>query len=196
MTIQSPDTSIPAPPQAEAPALRVARAAVDVGAVTTYYRRAGSGAPVLLLSSGGAGAALFESLSSRFRVFAPEPVVESGAEARAPAGGTAAPSFSRWLGDFLDGLGVMRASVVAEERFGIPALSFAISDPERVEGLVLLFRDARDPGLGGDALLDGLWQSGQPLLVLKMGSEAELADTAAAAELTERVVSFLSEVAG
>jgi pimeloyl-ACP methyl ester carboxylesterase len=176
-----------------APTLFVARATVDAGSVITHYTRAGRGAPVLLLGetgvADGTGALLLPALAERFRVVAPEPAAgpEDGNGSGAAAGGIA---FSGWLRAFLDGLGLTRVSLVAEERYGLPALGFALSDPERVDRLVLLFHDALDPVMATRMLPDNLRESGHPLLVLRLETGDGTPNGAAA--LAAGVAEFLA----
>ena len=141
------------------------RAAIDVDAVSTTYIRAGTGAPVVLLAGpGGLGAddALLPALASRFCVVAPE-LARPGAWPA--AGESSAPAFSEWLRGFLDGLGLLQASIVADEHWALRALSFCQTDPLRVERLVLCYRDAADRGVRAAAAPDVLGRSGHPLLV-------------------------------
>jgi pimeloyl-ACP methyl ester carboxylesterase len=121
----------------EARAGMPARALVCAGAVETEYLRAGCGAPVLLLLHGRAtdwwnedpapesARRAFELLSARYRVIAPT----------IPAG----VGFATWLGDFLDGLGVDRPSVVAEPGLALAAQLFAIEQPGRVHCVAVLY---------------------------------------------------------
>ena len=55
--------------------------------------------------------------------------------------------------------------MVAEEGCALRALSFALTDPARVERVALVFRDLPDPSLTGGALPELLGRSGHPLLV-------------------------------
>jgi hypothetical protein len=167
------------------------RAVVDAGAIVTSYLLAGprgTGAPVLLLRPAGdtdvAEGSLLPKLATLFRVVACRPPLMD--EMGGPARGLVA-AFSTWLREFLDGLGISRASIVAEGAFGVPALSFALSDPTRVGRLVLLFRDAPDPALPGAAATDLLGRSGHPLLVLRANGAAP-----SATDVSE-VIRFLSE---
>jgi hypothetical protein len=103
--------------------------------VTRYHRR-GAGRPVLLLAdAAGAGGApwpaLDDALAARFRTIRPE----------LPA---APAPFADWLRDFLDGIGVEAAAVVAAGRHGAAALDFSGSDADRVER-VLVVADAAPP---------------------------------------------------
>lgn len=155
------------------------RAVVQAGSTETRYHRAGSGAPVLLLGAGGMAGPLvlplFHALAGSFRVIAPEPPDDGG--------GDGVP-VCRWLRDVIDGLGLTRPSIVAEESLGVASLSFALADPERVDRLVLVRRDSapvapRDGALD-DPLEDALALSGHPLLLLHAGEDVERC----AAELT------------
>lgn len=142
------------------------QAVVQTGATETRYYRAGTGRPVLLLNAHGTadplGAFLFHVLTSCSRVIAPE-----------PATGTVMPR-SSWIRDVMDGLGLMRPSIVADGVLGISALNFALTDPERVDRLIVVSRDLADPAAPTGAVDDAL-QCGIPLLLLR----AEAGDAAA-----------------
>ena len=167
--------SDPTPAPGAGPAL--ARASVDVGPIRTSYVRAGSGAPVVLLSTppddAGAGVPLLAVLATRFRVVAPEPRATA---AEAPGDPAPAPAFSAWLRGFLDGMGIARASLVAREEFALRALSFCLTDPLRVDRLVLFYRDATDPAVCAAAAPDSLGGTGHPLLVRREPTSEEAAD--------------------
>jgi hypothetical protein len=94
-------------------------AEVRVGDLTTRYRRSGSGRPVVVLQPSNDVDAgwphLADLLSGHCRVIVPE----------LPAGvGDAAA----WLRDFLDALGIERATVVIPEQLGIEAIALAPLD--------------------------------------------------------------------
>ncbi len=182
------------PPERSIPLL--ARASVDAGAVTTYYARFGSGEPILLLGSGGAGDSLgsflLAPLATRFRVIAPEPLVECGRVTLALPGSAGAPAFSTWLRDFLDGLGVEQVSIVAEGQLAIPSLCFALSDPGRVERLVLLYPDAPEPTPAESVIGEVLHPSGTPLLLLRVDRRGGNPASSLAPQLCEAVIQFLS----
>lgn len=97
--------------------LAESQAEVRVGDLTTRYRRSGSGRPVVVLQPPNGVDAdwsrLAELLSGHCRVIVPE----------LPAGvGNAAA----WLRDFLDALGIERATVVVPEQLGIAALDLTL----------------------------------------------------------------------
>jgi hypothetical protein len=153
------DPHVHPPTTAFTPAVRLTKAAVDHGPITTTYTRAGAGAPIVLLDpeavAGGVPSPLVLALAARFRVVVPELVCAQDA-------GTA---FSTWLRGFVDGLGQARVHVVSCEAWALRALSFCITDPLRVRRLVLIFRDAADPALRGEAAPDRLAGIGIPILV-------------------------------
>jgi pimeloyl-ACP methyl ester carboxylesterase len=154
----------------------IIEAVVQTTDTETVYRRAGKGVQILLLVAGsGSGTlqrTLLHTLAEHFRVFAPRfPPRANGA--LPAADGTTGAEVSTWLRDLIDGLGLERPSIVADERLGIAALSFALLDPERVDRLVMLCRDAAQPGYPQDALDDTLSRSGRPLLVLHLPPIAE-----------------------
>jgi pimeloyl-ACP methyl ester carboxylesterase len=140
------------------------RATVVDGLTETLYRRAGHGAPVVVLAAGDspAGVALLDALPRRFRVIAPE--LPASRRDGNGGGRDVWPAFPTWLSGFLDGLGLGGVAVVAEERFGGAALGFALLEPARVERLVLVLDGGAHPPPFG-ALADALGHAGVPLLV-------------------------------
>ena len=94
-------------------------AEVRVGELTTRYRRSGSGRPVVVLQpvtdADDASPRLPELLNEHCRVIVAE----------VPAGATDAAA---WLRDFLDALGIERATVVIPEQLGIATLDLAPLD--------------------------------------------------------------------
>lgn len=139
------------------------------GTTETPYRRAGQGPSVLLLFAEGneLGAQLFERLAARFRVIAP--LLPSGVEV------------ASWLRELIEGLGLIRPAIVADEPFGVASLSLSMQEPDRVGAIVVLARAAHD---GEDA----------GVLCVRMDPTSDATARAAAAEA--RIVSFLSGGAG
>jgi len=112
-----------------APAL----ATVTAGGVDTEYLRCGRGPALVLLTERGDEAwtgSVVQELSRDFLVLAP----------RRPPDVT----FADWLAGFLDGLGITRATIVAEGSELAPAITFAQADGLRVARVVLLLRGATD----------------------------------------------------
>ena len=143
------------------------QAVVDAGEVETEYVRAGSGQVVL--DQRGAPVdpeedELFVALAERFRVIVPQST--SLAATVAPAGTGDSP-FTRWLDGFLEGLGILQASLVVEEPLGAEALRFAIARPAHVVRLVILAPDA-----GGEPR-----RLTTPTLVIHAGGTAAITET-------------------
>jgi len=83
---------------------RTVEALVQTGVIETTYVRAGAGEPVLLLRTSPTPAELdplFGQLATQYRVFAPE--LECSAKA---------PSFSAWLCDIIQALGLEQPRVI------------------------------------------------------------------------------------
>lgn len=97
------------------------RAEVRAGDRVTRYLRAGAGRVVLLLRPAPVAAAWASAaaeLAARCRVIVPD-IPE-------------APDLTAWLGDFLDGLGLDRVTVLADPALGEAAREFAALEPDRV----------------------------------------------------------------
>ena len=165
--------SLPPPPTPAPDGPLFISCTVSDGLTDTPYRRAGRGAPVVVLTAGASRAedALLAALPRQFRVIAPE------VPPPATSTGEALPGFPAWLGGFLDGLGLSRVALVAEERFGAAALGFALLEPARVEQLVVVLYGPGG-GEGGTAsvagaeqppplaaVADSLRRAGMPILV-------------------------------
>jgi hypothetical protein len=127
------------------------------------YRRAGAGRPVVVLRAAPGAVPLWpeldESLEGAFRVITPE-VPATGADV------------ARWLGGFLEGVGLERVSLVATDGFCLPALELALLDAQQVDRLVLV-----PAGYAGDTGLDGTLATSisgvaVPLLVVRRGLSA------------------------
>jgi pimeloyl-ACP methyl ester carboxylesterase len=104
------------------------------------YRRAGEG-PVLLMLHGIAGssetwAPAMRLLRRDYDVIAPD-FLGHGASAK-PPGDYSLGNYAAGLRDFLDVLGIERATVVGQSYGGGVALQFAYQFPERCERLVLV----------------------------------------------------------
>lgn len=161
---------------------RIAEEAVlQTGAVETTYTRAGAGKPLLLLFPRGLAdelaAELFPRLAARFRVVVPlAPAALGGPEL----------SFSRWMRELIDGLGLEKPTLVVDEAHTGVVLGFALVDPGRVRGVVALCRDDADP-----ASSVGMVQATQGLLVVAVDSAAPVAESAATA--TGEITRFVDD---
>lgn len=108
-------------------------AVLIAGATETAYTRAGSGRPVLMLFSDRRVApVILEALATHARVL--QPVLPDAVFARRGR------PFRAWLRDFMDGLGVDRATLVADSPLAAATLGFAVREPDRVDALALLRR--------------------------------------------------------
>lgn len=107
---------------------------LQTGTTETQYRRAGHGPPVLLLFAEGSadelGAHLFDRLAAGFRVIAPT----------CPAG----VEIADWLRDLIEGLGLIRPAIVADEPFALASLGLSMQEPDRVGAVVVIARAADD----------------------------------------------------
>lgn len=150
-------------------------AEVRVGDSVTKYLRAGTGRPVLLLGRFDAPYAawpgLTAELAANFRLVAPQ----------LPAG---RDDFAAWVRAFLDGLGLLRVSIVATDEVGVAAIAFALLENERVDRLVLLSTDRSGEGVLFGGIDDPLRESPMPFVVIHRD---DAGDPPAA------VISFLGE---
>lgn len=145
-------------------------AVVHTDGTETRYQRAGSGPPVLLLVCGGAAAVarsqLIRELAGSCRVIAPElPDCSGHTPAQAGNGDPAT-----WLRNVIDGLGLMRPSILADDGLALACIAFAMADPHRVGRIVIASRAPLLGAAGGGALEDVLGSSGHPFLLLQLES--------------------------
>jgi pimeloyl-ACP methyl ester carboxylesterase len=119
---------------------RMTRKEFSLNGRTVRYYDDGAGPVVLLIHGAGATARLWHRqsgpLSRRFRVIAPDLPGFGGTE-RSPGIGSVR-GFGRFIADFLDALGIARASVVGSSMGGWAACWFAHDHPEKISRLVLI----------------------------------------------------------
>lgn len=155
------------------------------GSTETVYHRAGAGSPVILLYYSGLPdpfvVRLFERLALRFRVIAPVRPAEVG------NGGQVA--ISQWLRDLVDGLGLLRVSLVADEGFAAATLGFALAESERVADVVAIVRDRADPARPVVAIADRLTHAAHRLLVVSVDTGGD--PSVAASAVAHAIVPFL-----
>lgn len=113
---------------------------VSVNQHRTAYIRHGQGPPVVLLH-GYAGAIWnwehqIEPLGRRFTLFIPD-VIGQGLSDKPRVAYTPA-FYTDWLCGFLDAVGVGRAAIVGHSMGGGLALSLAMTNPDRVDRLILI----------------------------------------------------------
>ena len=126
------------------------------------YHRTGAGRPVVVLRAATDDSLwpeLDACLAVAFRVITPE----------IPAGGA---DIARWLGGFLEGVGLDRVTVVAADAYCLSALELVLLGAEQVERLVLVpAGKARHTGLDG-TLATSMRGVAVPMLVLRRGLPA------------------------
>jgi pimeloyl-ACP methyl ester carboxylesterase len=114
---------------------------VEIDGLPIRYLAAGEGPPLVLLHGAGDNALdwrwAIPDLARDHVVYAPD-LPGSGGSAKPEAGGYSPASFERFVGSFLDALGVERAAVVGNSAGGLAGLRFALSEPERVTALGLV----------------------------------------------------------
>ena len=125
------------------------------------YRRAGAGRPLVVLR--GTPEALWPELdadlANRFRVITPVLTTDCG-------------DLAAWVGDFLEGLGLHRVTLLAAEPCCLAALELALLDEHQVERLVLV-----PSGAASETGLDGTLATtpggvSVPLLLMRRGLAA------------------------
>ena len=114
------------------------------------YRDAGHG-EVLLLIHGMAGSsatwrAVLPQLATKYRVVAPD-LLGHGESAK-PRGDYSLGAFAVWLRDFLDELGITRATVVGHSLGGGVAMQFVYQHPDYCQRLVLISSGGLGPDVG------------------------------------------------
>ena len=143
---------------------------IEVEGVPTRYLTAGEGSPLVLLHGVGDNALdwrwVIPTLARDHRVYAPD-LPGSGGSAKPAVDRYSPVFFERFVGAFLDALGVERAAVVGNSLGGLAGLRFALSEPERVAALSLVasaglgrkvspaLRSLSLPGYGGIAVAWG-----------------------------------------
>ncbi|OBF68987.1 alpha/beta hydrolase [Mycobacterium sp. 852002-51971_SCH5477799-a] len=114
------------------------------------YRDEGDG-EVLLLIHGMAGSsetwrAVIPPLSKKFRVIAPD-LLGHGESAK-PRTDYSLGAFAVWLRDFLDELGISRATVVGHSLGGGVAMQFVYQHPDYAQRLILISSGGLGPDVG------------------------------------------------
>jgi pimeloyl-ACP methyl ester carboxylesterase len=112
-----------------------------VAGVRTYFRRAGSGAPVLLLHGLAASSYTwrhaFDYLADRYEVFAPD-FPGHGRSEQVPGFDYSMAGLSAWTVAFMDSLGLGSAPLVGNSLGGVITLWTAMERPERVSAMGLV----------------------------------------------------------
>ncbi len=113
---------------------------VGVDGFSIRYLAAGTGPPLVLLH--GAGDNAFDwrwvvpHLAATHRVYAPD--LPGSPDSARPTADYSPAFFERFVASFLDVLGVERAAMIGNSLGGLVALRLALSDPARVNALILV----------------------------------------------------------
>lgn len=118
----------------------VNRDSVYAGDIKTIFNSTGQGEPVILLHGNPAHGLFWYPvigpLSNKFRVIAPD-VVGYG-ESYKPSAPYDKHFYCSWLSEFMDTLGLKRASIVGHSQGGAIAIHFALDYQDRVDKLVIV----------------------------------------------------------
>jgi 2-hydroxy-6-oxonona-2,4-dienedioate hydrolase len=143
----------------------------EVDGLPIRYLTAGTGPPLVLLHGAGDNALdwrwVMPTLAATHQVYAPD--LPGSPDSARPAADYSPAFFERFVSAFADALGVERASFVGNSLGGLIALRLALSEPTRVNALVLVdsaglghainpvFTSVNVPGLGEAAM--PLWRT-------------------------------------
>lgn len=144
---------------------------IEVGGLPIRYLSAGTGPPLVLLHGAGDNALdwrwVMPTLAATHRVYAPD--LPGSPDSARPAADYSSAFFERFVTAFADALGVERATFIGNSLGGLIALRLALSEPTRVNALVLVdsaglgravnpaFTSVNVPGLGEAAI--PLWRT-------------------------------------
>src|SRR3712207_4334578 len=120
--------------------MSVEERSVEVDGLPIRYLIAGTGPPLVLLHGAGDNALdwkwVMPDLATTHRVYAPH--LPGSPNSARPAVDYSPAFFERFVGGFLDALGIEGAAMVGNSLGGLIALRFALSNPARVADLVLI----------------------------------------------------------
>src|SRR5918997_4962927 len=113
---------------------------VDVDGLPIHYLSAGEGPPLVLLHGAGDNALdwrwMLPALARTHRVYAPD--LPGSPDSARPVADYSSAFFERFITGFLDALGIERATFVGNSLGGLISLHLALSEPSRVDALVLV----------------------------------------------------------
>ncbi len=113
---------------------------VEVEGLPIRYLTAGSGPPLLLLHGAGDNSLdrqwVMPDLAATHRVYAPD--LPGSPDSARPTAEYSPTFFERFVAAFLDALVIERAAVVGNSLGGLTALRLALSEPARVNTLILV----------------------------------------------------------
>jgi pimeloyl-ACP methyl ester carboxylesterase len=144
---------------------------IEVDGLPIRYLSAGTGPPLVLLHGAGDNALdwrwVMPTLAATHQVYAPD--LPGSPDSARPAADYSSAFFERFVSAFADALGVERATFIGNSLGGLIALRLALSEPTRVNALVLVdsaglgravnpaFTSVNVPGLGEAAI--PLWRT-------------------------------------
>jgi 2-hydroxy-6-oxonona-2,4-dienedioate hydrolase len=112
----------------------------EIDGLPIRYLAAGEGPPLVLLHGAGDNSLdwrwVMPSLAATHRVYAPD--LPGSPDSARPAAGYSPAFFERFVGSFVDALGIGQATFVGNSLGGLIALRLALSEPARVGALVLV----------------------------------------------------------
>ena len=113
---------------------------VEIDGLSIRYLAAGEGSPLVLLHGAGDNSLdwrwVFRALARKHRVYAPD--LPGSPDSGRPVADYSPAFFERFAAGFLDALGIGRATLVGNSLGGLVALRLALSEPARVDSLVLV----------------------------------------------------------
>ena len=113
---------------------------VEIDALPIRYLAAGEGPPLVLLHGAGDNSLdwrwVLPALARKHRVYAPD--LPGSPDSARPAADYSPAFFERFVADFVEALGIGRATFVGNSLGGLIALRLALSEPDRVTALVLV----------------------------------------------------------
>jgi hypothetical protein len=156
------------------------------------YRRLGSGKPLLVLrgreAQGAALGAGCEARGDALEAGVFDRVLAKAVRHRrvlTPEAPIAPDTINvSWLRGFMDGLGLTRATMVADEAFAVVALEVAMIDHDRIAALAVVCSGSDDNGALAGSLTGPFPETQVRLLVVR-------ADDAAAERVADDVLAFL-----
>jgi 2-hydroxy-6-oxonona-2,4-dienedioate hydrolase len=140
-------TALPVRTSAQSTPLRVAEKYVDVNGIRTRYLEAGTGEPIVLVHGGNIGTVSYSAnmwdlnmagLSQHMHVYALDKLGSGYTDNPQSDGEYTMEALTRHVVDFLNALGITKASLVGHSRGALPVAHIALEHPEMVQGLIIL----------------------------------------------------------
>lgn len=145
----------------------------------TRYLRYGSGHPVLVLDCGvGDGGPDASVVDARDQIVWPELFerLSRGSRVILPDNPIVGPRFAGWLRGFIDGIGLPPLTLIAAGSICVAAMEFALTDPERVQRLILIPAGAAEENWLSAILTPTRSIANIPMLVVRRTHPGDEAD--------------------